>query len=52
MQKIFTSINTYHIDQWKNKGLLPKNVRLEKRLNIKINLKVYEYIAKLKSLMH
>ena len=33
----------YHIDQWKNKGLLPKDIKLEKKFNYKINiLKVYE----------
>ena len=33
----------YHIDQWKNKGLLPKDVRLEKSGSIlKSILKVYE----------
>ena len=33
----------YHIDQWKNKGLLPKNVKLEKSSSIlKSILKVYE----------
>ena len=30
MQKNFLPINQYHIDQWKNKGLLPKDVKLEK----------------------
>ena len=33
----------YHIDQWKNKGLLPKNVNLDKSGSIlKSILKVYE----------
>ena len=33
----------YHIDQWKNKGLLPKDVKLEKAGSIiKSILKVYE----------
>ena len=33
----------YHIDQWKNKGLLPKNVKIEKQGSIiKSILKVYE----------
>ena len=33
----------YHIDQWKNKGLLPKDVKLEKSSSIiKSILKVYE----------
>ncbi len=33
----------YHIDQWKNKGLLPKDIKLEKSSSIiKSILKVYE----------
>ena len=33
----------YHIDQWKNKGLLPKDIKIEKKgLIIKSILKVYE----------
>ena len=33
----------YHIDQWKNKGLLPKDVKLEKSTSIiKSIIKVYE----------
>ena len=33
----------YHIDQWKNKGLLPKNINLEKSSSLlKSILKVYE----------
>ena len=33
----------YHIDQWKNKGLLPKDVKIEKSKSIvKSILKVYE----------
>ena len=33
----------YHIDQWKNKGLLPKDVNLKKTGSIvKSILKVYE----------
>ena len=33
----------YHIDQWKNKGLLPKDVKLKKSGSIiKSILKVYE----------
>ena len=34
---------SYHIDQWKNKGFLPKDVKLEKSSSIiKSILKVYE----------
>ena len=42
----------YHIDQWKNKGMLPKDVKLEKANNIiKSILKVYEiYQSKIKDL--
>ena len=33
----------YHIDQWKNKGLLPKDVKIDKPGSIiKSILKVYE----------
>ena len=33
----------YHIDQWKNKGLLPKDVKIEKSSSIlKSILKVYK----------
>ena len=41
----------YHIDQWKNKGLLPDNVKIEKSgLITKSILKVYEiYQKKLKT---
>ena len=44
----------YHIDQWKNKGLLPKNVKLKKSSSIlKSILKVYDiYQDKTKILMH
>ncbi len=42
----------YHIDKWKNKGLLPKNVKVEKTTSTeKIILKVYEiYQSKIKDL--
>ena len=42
-KKFSPQLIMYHIDQWKNKGLLPKNVKLEKSGNIiKSILKVYE----------
>ena len=35
----------YHIDQWKNKGLLPKDVKINKSGSIiKSILKVYKFI--------
>ena len=42
----------YHIDQWKNKGLLPENVKIEKSGSVmKSILKVYEiYQKKMKDL--
>ena len=40
--KKFSQLIMYHIDQWKNKGLLPKDVKLEKAGSIKSILKVYE----------
>ena len=41
----------YHIDQWKNKGLLPKDVELKTSVMIKSILKVYEiYQNKIKDL--
>ena len=43
MQKILPQLILYHIDQWKNKGLLPKDVNLKKTGTIiKSVLKVYE----------
>ena len=43
MQKIFTQFIIYHIDQWKNKGLLPDDVKLEKSGSIiQSVLKVYK----------
>ena len=37
----------YHIDQWKNKGLLPKDVKLDKTGSIvKSVLKVYGNLSK------
>ena len=37
MQKFSPQLIIYHIDQWKNKGLLPKDVKLGKvRFNFKI----------------
>ena len=42
-KKFSPQLIMYHIDQWKNKGLLPKDVKLEKTGSIiKSILKVYE----------
>jgi DNA helicase II / ATP-dependent DNA helicase PcrA len=42
-KKFSPQLILYHIDQWKNKGLLPKNVKLEKSGSIiKSILKVFE----------
>ena len=42
-KKFSPQLIMYHIDQWKNKGLLPKDVKLEKSGSIiKSVLKVYE----------
>ena len=42
-KKFSPQLIMYHIDQWKNKGLLPKDVKLEKAGSIiKAVLKVYE----------
>ena len=42
-KKFSPQLILYHIDQWKNKGLLPKDVKLEKSGSIiKSILKVYE----------
>ena len=42
-KKFSPQLIMYHIDQWKNKGLLPKNIKLEKSGTIiKSILKVYE----------
>ena len=42
-KKFSPQLIMYHIDQWKNKGLLPKDVKLEKTGTIlKSILKVYE----------
>jgi len=42
-KKFSPQLIMFHIDQWKNKGLLPKNVKLEKSSSIiKSILKVYE----------
>ena len=51
-KKFSPQLIMYHIDQWKNKGLLPKNVKLEKSGSImKSILKVYEiYQRKIKDL--
>jgi DNA helicase-2/ATP-dependent DNA helicase PcrA len=41
-KKFSPQLIMYHIDQWKNKGLLPKDVKLEKSSSIiKLILKVY-----------
>ena len=51
-KKFSPQLIMYHIDQWKNKGLLPKDVELKKqRLIMKSILKVYEiYQVKTKDL--
>ena len=51
-KKFSPQLIIYHIDQWKNKGLLPKDVKLEKSGSIiKSILKVYEiYQIKTKDL--
>ena len=42
-KKFSPQLILYHIDQWKNKGLLPKDVKLERSsLILKSILKVYE----------
>ena len=42
-KKFSPQLIIYHIDQWKNKGLLPKNIKLSKSNSIlKSILKVYE----------
>ena len=42
-KKFSPQLIMYHIDRWKNKGLLPNNVKLEKSNSIiKSILKVYE----------
>ena len=52
MQKIFPTIHLYHIDQWKNKGYLPKDIKIEKPSSIiKSVLNVYKiYQDKIKDL--
>ena len=51
-KKFSPQLIIYHIDQWKNKGFLPKDVKLEKAGSIiKSILKVYEiYQNKIKDL--
>ena len=51
-KKFSPQLIMYHIDQWKNKGLLPKNVKIEKSGSVmKSILKVYEiYQNKMKDL--
>ena len=51
-KKFSPQLIIYHIDQWKNKGFLPKDVKLEKAGSIiKSILKVYEiYQSKIKDL--
>ena len=51
-KKFSPQLIMYHIDQWKNKGLLPKDVELKKQgLIMKSILKVYEiYQVKTKDL--
>ena len=51
-KKFSPQLILYHIDQWKNKGFLPKDVKLEKSSSIiKSILKVYEiYQNKIKDL--
>ncbi len=42
-KKFSPQLILYHIDQWKNKGLLPKDIKLEKKGSLtKSILKVYE----------
>ena len=42
-KKFSPQLIMYHIDQWKNKGLLPKNVKIDKQASIiKSILKVYQ----------
>ena len=46
-KKFSPQLIMYHIDQWKNKGLLPKDVKIEKSGSIvKSILKVYEIYQK------
>jgi len=51
-KKFSPQLIIYHIDQWKNKGLLPKNVKIDKAGSIlKSILKVYDiYQKKIKDL--
>jgi len=51
-KKFSPQLIMYHIDKWKNKGLLPKNVKIERTSSIeKAILKVYEiYQSKTKDL--
>ena len=51
-KKFSPQLIMYHIDQWKNKGFLPEDVRIEKSSTIiKSILKVYKiYQAKIKDL--
>ncbi len=51
-KKFSPQLIMYHIDQWKNKGFLPKDVKIEKSSSIiKSILKVYEiYQQKIKDL--
>ena len=51
-KKFSPQLIMYHIDQWKNKGLLPKDIKLQKSSSIiKSILKVYEiYQKKIKDL--
>ena len=45
LKKFSPQLIMYHIDQWKNKGLLPKDVKLEKTGSIiKSILKFMKYI--------
>ena len=46
-KKFSPQLILYHIDQWKNKGLLPEDVKIEKSGSIvKSILKVYEIYQK------
>ena len=51
-KKFSPQLIMYHIDQWKNKGLLPKDIKIQKQSSIiKSVLKVYEiYQSKTKDL--
>ena len=45
-KKFSPQLIIYHIDQWKNKGLLPKDVKLKIWINYKINIKSLRNLSK------